>query len=156
MSLNCLFVRHNRVFVGKVKLRTYLSQNFNFRTSEANFIKKSALRGTAATCDSLVVVGGGWWWLVVVVGDCGGDGNHLHGVVDEAVEDALEEDLDDGARHPAGHVAHLLEVLLLGVLFPVLIELHHPDLLLHEVVLYVVEHLQGVPLVPRAPLRQAG
>jgi len=50
---NCLFLRHNRVFVGKVKLRTYLSRNFNLRTSEAHFIKKSALRGTAATCDSL-------------------------------------------------------------------------------------------------------
>ena len=46
-------MRHNRVFVGKVKLRTYLSRNFNLRTSEAHFIKKSALRGTAATCDSL-------------------------------------------------------------------------------------------------------
>ena len=54
MSLNCLFVRHKRVFVGKVKLRTYLTQNFNLRTSEAHFIKKSAVRGTAATCDSLV------------------------------------------------------------------------------------------------------
>ena len=52
---NCLFVRHNRVLVGQVKLRTYLSRNFNLRTSEAHFIKKSALRGTAATCDSLVL-----------------------------------------------------------------------------------------------------
>ena len=82
-------------------------------------------------------------------GGIGGvDGDHLHGVVDEAVEDALEEDLDDCARHPARHVAHLLQVLLLGVLRPVLVQLHHPDLLLHQVGLNVVQHLQDVRGVP--------
>ena len=45
---------NKRVSVGKVKLRTHLSRNLDLHTSEAHFIKKSALRGTAATCDSLV------------------------------------------------------------------------------------------------------
>ena len=48
------------VSVGKVKLRTSLSRNFNLRTSEAHFIKKSARRGTTATCDSLVLYVGGY------------------------------------------------------------------------------------------------
>ena len=42
------------IFVGKVRLCIFLSRNFDLRTSEAHFIKKSAVRGTAATCDSLV------------------------------------------------------------------------------------------------------
>ena len=69
----------------------------------------------------------------------------------EAVQDALKEDLDDGAGHAAVHVAHLLQVLLLGVILPVLVQLHHPQLLLHQVSLDVVEHLQdmgGVALTP--------
>ena len=52
----CLFVRHKRVFVRIFQLRTYLSRNSNLRPSEAHFIKKTALRGTAATCDSLAIL----------------------------------------------------------------------------------------------------
>ena len=68
--------------------------------------------------------------------------------MDKAVEYALKEDLDDCARHPARHIPHLLKVLLLGVLLPVLVQLHHPDLLLHQVGLNVVQHLQDVRGVP--------
>ena len=48
------FSETQKGFCRKVKLRTYLSQNFNLRTSEAHFIKQSAVRCTAATCDSLL------------------------------------------------------------------------------------------------------
>ena len=34
-----------------------MSRNFDLRTSDAHFIKKSAVRGTAATCDSLPATG---------------------------------------------------------------------------------------------------
>ena len=50
----CPFVSKKGYFCPKVKLHTFLSQNFDLRTSEAHFIKESAVRGTAATCDSLV------------------------------------------------------------------------------------------------------
>ncbi len=36
----------------------------------------------------------------------------------EAVISHLDEYLDDGAGHTAGHVSHLLQVLLVSVVFP--------------------------------------
>ena len=56
----------------------------------------------------------------------------------EAVQDAGEVDLDDGGRHSAGHVSHLLEVLLQLVLLPLLVLSDHPDLLLHQISLNVL------------------
>ena len=38
----------------KKKITPFFVAKFDLRTSEAHFIKKSAVRGTAATCDSLV------------------------------------------------------------------------------------------------------
>ena len=38
--------------------------------------------------------------------------------MDVGVEDGLEVDLDHGGSHPGRHVAHLLQVLLLSILFP--------------------------------------
>ena len=73
---------------------------------------------------------------------------HLHAGVDKAVKYALKKDLDDCARHPARNIPHLLQVLLLSVLLPVLVQLHHPDLLFHQVGLNVVQHLQDVRGVP--------
>ena len=58
--------------------------------------------------------------------------------MDEAVEDAGEVDLDDGGGHPAGHVAHLLQVLLDLVLLPLLVLSDHPNLLLHQISLDVL------------------
>ena len=75
---------------------------------------------------------------------------YLDAGVYKAVKNALKEDLDDCARHPARNITHLLQVLLLGVLRPVLVQLHHPDLLLHQVGLDVVQHLQHVRGVPLA------
>ena len=76
--------------------------------------------------------------------------HYLNAGVDEAVEYALKEYLDNCARHSTSHVPHFLQVLLLGILLPVLVQLHHPDLLLHQVGLDVVQHLQDVRGVPLA------
>ena len=69
-------------------------------------------------------------------------------MVDKAVQHARQEDLDHGGGHPTGHVTHLLQVLFICVVLPLLVLLHHPDLLLHQVGLDIVEDLQTVEGVP--------